>query len=128
MITTVFASTVHCQDFKDEEGDRLIGRCTVPIKFPLGSRLVAGLGIPMWSFFLCYIWDIDWFCTLAFVAYGCVVGARFWFLRTRDADKLSCKYYSVGASILNPLAISVLMRRHSLTGLVLASAPIPRVL
>jgi len=99
IITAVFSSTVHCQDFKDEGGDRLIGRCTVPIKFPLGSRLAAGLGIPMWSFLLCCIWDIDWFCTLTFFAYGCVVGARFWFLRTRDSDMLSCKYYSVWFSL-----------------------------
>jgi 4-hydroxybenzoate polyprenyltransferase len=95
----VFTSTVHCQDFKDVEGDRITGRCTVPIMFPVASRLVVGLGLPIWSFVLCCIWDIDWFCTLAFVAYGCFVGGRFLCLRTRDADKRSCKYYSVWFSL-----------------------------
>ena len=92
---TVFTSTVHCQDFKDVEGDRLTGRCTVPIMFPVASRLVVGLGLPIWSYLLCCIWDVDWFCTIAFVAYGGFVGGRFLCLRTRDADKRSCKYYSV---------------------------------
>lgn len=91
----VFTSTVHCQDFKDVDGDRLTGRCTVPIVFPMTSRLVVGLGLPIWSYLLCCIWDVGRFCTLAFVAYGCFVGGRFLCLRTRDADKRSCKYYSV---------------------------------
>lgn len=91
----VFTSTVHCQDFKDVKGDHLTGRCTVPIMFPVASRLVVGFGLPIWSFVLCCIWDIDWFCTTAFVTYGCFVGGRFLFLRTRDADKMSCKFYSV---------------------------------
>ncbi|KAF8125422.1 UbiA prenyltransferase family-domain-containing protein [Boletus edulis] len=95
----VFTSTVHCQDFKDVEGDRLTGRRTVPIMFPIASRLVVGLGLPIWSYLLCCIWDIDWLCTLAFVAYGCFVGGRFLCLRTRDADKRSCKYYSVWFSL-----------------------------
>ncbi|KAG6371220.1 UbiA prenyltransferase family-domain-containing protein [Boletus reticuloceps] len=95
----VFTSTVHCQDFKDVEGDRLTGRRTVPIMFPITSRLVVGLGLPIWSYLLCCIWDIDWLCTLAFVAYGCFVGGRFLCLRTRDADKRSCKYYSIWFSL-----------------------------
>ncbi|KAF8121062.1 UbiA prenyltransferase family-domain-containing protein [Boletus edulis] len=95
----VFTSTVYCQDFKDVEGDRLAGRRTVPIMFPIASRLVVGLGLPIWSYLLCCIWDIDWLCTLAFVAYGCFVGGRFLCLRTRDADKRSCKYYSVWFSL-----------------------------
>ena len=93
----VFTSTVHCQDFKDVEGDRVTGRRTVPIMFPIASRLVVGLGLPIWSYVLCCIWDTDWFCTVSFVAYGCFVGGRFLCLRTRDADKRSCKYYSVSA-------------------------------
>ena len=96
----VFASTVHSQDFKDVGGDRLTGRRTVPIMFPVASRLVVAVGIPTWSYLLCCIWDIDWSCTLAFVAYGCFVGGRFLCLRTHEADKQSCKYYSVRARCL----------------------------
>ncbi|KAF8545778.1 hypothetical protein OG21DRAFT_1428670, partial [Imleria badia] len=73
----VFTFTVHCQDFKDVEGDRLIGHRTVPIMFPIASRPVVGFGLPIWSYLLCCIWDIDRFCTLAFVAYGCFLGGRF---------------------------------------------------
>ncbi|KAG9309607.1 UbiA prenyltransferase family-domain-containing protein [Chiua virens] len=99
LTVVVFSSTLQCQDFKDVEGDRLTGRRSIPIVFPVTSRFVAGFGLPMWSLFLCWIWDIDWFCTLAFVTYGGFVGARFFFLRTRDADKWSCKYYSIWFSL-----------------------------
>ncbi|KAF9238256.1 hypothetical protein BU15DRAFT_62665 [Melanogaster broomeanus] len=57
----VFATTLHCQDFKDVDGDRLMGRHTLPMI--------------------------------------CVVGARFILYRTVEADKQSCKYYSVWLSL-----------------------------
>ncbi|KAF9238255.1 UbiA prenyltransferase family [Melanogaster broomeanus] len=93
----VFATTLHCQDFKDVGGDRLTGRRTFPMMFPIASRISIGLGLPLWSICLCYIWDFDWLCTAMFVAYGCFVGARFMLYRTVEADRRSCKYYSVSA-------------------------------
>ncbi|KAF8839043.1 hypothetical protein BDN67DRAFT_817885 [Paxillus ammoniavirescens] len=95
----VFASTMHCQDFKDVDGDRLIGRRTLPMVFPVASRISAGLGLSLWSLCLCYIWDLDWLCTVAFVAYGCLVGARFMLYRSVEADRQSCKYYSMWFSL-----------------------------
>ncbi|KAF8839047.1 hypothetical protein BDN67DRAFT_818519 [Paxillus ammoniavirescens] len=95
----VFATTLHCQDFKDADGDRLTGRRTLPMMFPVASRISVGLGLPLWSLCLCYIWDLDWLCTAAFLAYGCFVGARFMLYRTVAADKRSCKYYSLWFSL-----------------------------
>ena len=125
----VFTSTVHCQDFKDIEGDRITGRRTVPIMFPITSRLVVGLGLPIWSYLLCCIWDVDRFCTLVFVAYGCFVGGRFLCLRTRDADKRSCKYYSVNSRSVAVMAVFVGYTDFlPLTDMVLASSLVTRIL
>jgi 4-hydroxybenzoate polyprenyltransferase len=102
----VFATTLHCQDFKDVDGDRLAGRRTLPMAFPIASRISVGLGIPFWSMCLCCIWDLDWLCTVAFVAYGCLVGARFMLYQTVEADRQSCKYYSVSAIPLQSITYS----------------------
>ncbi|KIJ62347.1 hypothetical protein HYDPIDRAFT_30601 [Hydnomerulius pinastri MD-312] len=99
LTVAVFASTLHSQDFKDANGDRITGRRTLPILFPVGSRISIGLGIPVWSLFLCHLWDIDLLCSAAFIAYGCFVGARFMLYRTVADDKRSCKYYSLWFSI-----------------------------
>ncbi|KAG1813577.1 UbiA prenyltransferase family [Suillus subaureus] len=93
--STVFATTLHAQDFKDEEGDRLTGRCTLPTIFPKAARFSMMLGIPLWSFVLSHIWKLDALSTTAFVAYGAYVGTRFVMYDTVGADKQSCKFYSL---------------------------------
>jgi len=93
--STAFATTLHAQDFKDEVGDRLTGRRTLPTIFPKAARFSMMIGIPLWSFGLSRIWNIDALSTAAFVAYGAFVGSRFVMYKTVSADKQSCKFYSV---------------------------------
>lgn len=95
----VFMSTLHAQDFKDADGDRLTGRRTFPIAYPVASRFAIGLAIPLWSILLTFMWQLDPLCAIAFVGYGCYVGARFMLYRTVQDDKLSCKYYCAWFSI-----------------------------
>lgn len=97
--STVFATTLHAQDFKDEEGDRLTGRRTLPTMFPKAARFSMMLGIPLWSFVLSRIWKLDALSTTAFVAYGAYVGSRFVMHDTVGADKQSCKFYSMWYSL-----------------------------
>ncbi|KAG1798041.1 UbiA prenyltransferase family-domain-containing protein [Suillus variegatus] len=91
----VFATTLHAQDFKDEEGDRLIGRHTLPTIFPKAARFSMMFGLPLWSYALSRIRKIDALSTTAFVLYGAFVGIRFVMYNTVGADKQSCKFYSV---------------------------------
>ncbi|KAG9309631.1 UbiA prenyltransferase family-domain-containing protein [Chiua virens] len=70
MSMVIFATTLHCQDFKDEEGDRLIGRKTLPIVFPSLARTSVMVGLPLWSICLACLWKIDVMCGAAFVAYA----------------------------------------------------------
>ncbi|KAG1874916.1 UbiA prenyltransferase family-domain-containing protein [Suillus subluteus] len=97
--STAFATTLHAQDFKDEEGDRLTGRRTLPTIFPKAARFSMMVGIPLWSFGLSYIWKLDTLSTAAFIAYGAFVGSRFVMYNTVGADKQSCKFYSVSRNI-----------------------------
>ncbi|KAF8125716.1 UbiA prenyltransferase family [Boletus edulis] len=97
--TTVFASTLHAQDFKDVSGDRLTGRCTLPILFPLGSRLSVALGIPMWSICLSHVWHLDLLSATVVIVYSGYTGIRFLLYQSVDDDKRSCKFYSVSGCI-----------------------------
>lgn len=91
----VFATTLHAQDFKDEEGDRFIGRRTLVTLFPTFARISMMIGVPLWSFCLSRLWNVDLICSVTFIAYGTVVGGRFMIYRTASADKQSCKLYSL---------------------------------
>lgn len=93
----VLASTLHAQDFKDVSGDRLTGRCTLPIAFPFFSRLSIALGIPLWSICLSHVWHLDLLGSTAFVLYSSYAGVRFLLYQSVDDDKQSCKFYSVSA-------------------------------
>ncbi|KAG2064511.1 hypothetical protein BDR04DRAFT_1179582 [Suillus decipiens] len=92
---TVFATTLHAQDFKDQEGNRLTGRRMLPTLFPKSARFSMMVGLPLWSFSLSCIWKLDALSTAALVGYGAFVGTRFVMYDTADADKQSCKFYSV---------------------------------
>ncbi|KAJ8594953.1 hypothetical protein M405DRAFT_728919 [Rhizopogon salebrosus TDB-379] len=99
----VFATTIHAQDFKDEEGDRSTGRRTLVTLFPTFARTSMMIGIPLWSFCLSRLWKLDYMCSAAFIVYGIVVGARFVFYRSASADKQSCKLYSLWFTIAHLL-------------------------
>jgi hypothetical protein len=91
----VFATTLHAQDFKDEEGDRFTGRRTLVTLFPTFACFSMMVVIPLWSFCLSRLWKVDDICSAAFVMYGMVVRARFVVYKTARADRQSCKLYSV---------------------------------
>ncbi|KAF8552798.1 hypothetical protein OG21DRAFT_1415426 [Imleria badia] len=95
MSVVIFATTLHCQDFKDAEGDRMIGRKTLPILFPSLARISVMVGLPLWSLCLTCLWEIDVVCSAAFVAYAALVGMRFMMLQGTQADRRSCQLYSV---------------------------------
>ncbi|KAG2135255.1 UbiA prenyltransferase family [Suillus clintonianus] len=99
----VFATTIHAQDFKDEEGDRLTGRRTLVTLFPTFARMSMMIGIPLWSLCLSRLWKVDFICSVAFIAYGAVVGVRFMVCRTASAHKQSCKLYSLWFTLVHLL-------------------------
>ncbi|KAH7909467.1 UbiA prenyltransferase family-domain-containing protein [Hygrophoropsis aurantiaca] len=101
--TCVFITTLHAQDFKDEEGDRLIGRKTLPIVFPSLSRASIMIGLPLWSICLSLVWGMDWLSTFVFVAFALLVGSRFATCTTVQGYRVSCKLYSLWFSLVHLL-------------------------
>ncbi|KAH9896524.1 UbiA prenyltransferase family [Cubamyces lactineus] len=88
-------TTIQAQDFADVEGDKLLGRVTIPIWAPELSRVGTLLLMCAWSLFLPWYWEIGAPATLAFLALGTFVGLRYYLLRHTDADKRSYVLYNV---------------------------------
>jgi len=62
----LFATTIYSQDFKDVEGDELVGRKTVPIRYPTLAAPVLAATIQAWSIFLVRLWQVDLITTILF--------------------------------------------------------------
>ncbi|KAG2046710.1 hypothetical protein BDR06DRAFT_898725 [Suillus hirtellus] len=99
----MFATTLQAQDFKDQEGDRSIGRQTLPIAHPSPARVSMFIGLPIWSICLTQVWRIDAYCSVAFVSYSGLIGLRFMVCKTAQADRLSCQLYSLWFSVAHLL-------------------------
>ncbi|KAI5825149.1 hypothetical protein K523DRAFT_313968 [Schizophyllum commune Tattone D] len=91
----VILTTVHAQDFADIEGDRALGRMTLPIRFPGLSRAGVYIGVPLWSFFLAYAWGMLRWYRVAFQVLGLVVAWRYYAFQTVEGDRRSYVLYNV---------------------------------
>ena len=58
IVSGVILTTMQVQDLKDQAGDRVRGRCTMPLTLgdPISRRLIA-IGVVLWSFFCAYFWS-----------------------------------------------------------------------
>ena len=95
--TCATASTYHVQDFKDVEGDRLIGRQTLPLLRPEQARLSVLLVLLAWSVALTVIWELDLFSASTLICLGLTVGLRFFCYRTVSTDQMSFYWYNVSS-------------------------------
>ncbi|KAG2356714.1 hypothetical protein BDR07DRAFT_1299769, partial [Suillus spraguei] len=68
-------TTRHAQGFKEEDGDCLADRRTLPTMVLKAARFSMMLCIPLWSFGLSRIWKLDALSTTAFVVYGAFWGS-----------------------------------------------------
>lgn len=101
--TAVFATTIHTQDFKDEEGDRLTGRMTIPIVSPQVGRASVLPLLSMWSIALSFVWQLSWACTVLLLCFSVLIGSRFLLLRSRTADQTSFLLYNMWLSVIHIL-------------------------
>lgn len=91
----VFTTTVHAQDFKDVDGDRLVGRVTLPMVFPRLSRNTMIVGMLAWSLALANVWELDVLTASVFLALGATVGIRFLLFESVPEDQTSYLLYNV---------------------------------
>ena len=91
----IIVSTIYAQDFRDEIGDKYMGRRTIPILWPKGSRIGILVVLAAWSIGLAWACDLGPFFSVLFCAMAMFVGIRFFRKRTAEADQRSYRYYNV---------------------------------
>lgn len=96
----VLVTTVHAQDFRDVEGDRAIGRNTIPMILPEVSRLSMPIFLPAWSILIARSVDCSVCVAVGYVGLSIVAGFRFLFMRRIEDDRTSYNLYNVSFPIL----------------------------
>ncbi|KAK7014388.1 UbiA prenyltransferase family [Favolaschia claudopus] len=99
----IFLTTIHAQDFKDEEGDRAIGRRTIPIVLPTIARYTVIVPLTIWSAGLSLVWKLGIIETAAFIMLALSVGAQYLASSTVKADQVSFYWYNVWLSTAHAL-------------------------
>ncbi|CAL1698780.1 unnamed protein product [Somion occarium] len=99
----LFATTIQAQDFKDVEGDAMVGRRTLPIIYPKTARYTVIVPLLIWSCVLWYVWQLDMLLGCAFVALASYVGYRYIALTKVHHDQVSYYWYNVWLSAANAL-------------------------
>lgn len=91
----IILTTVHTQDFKDVVGDAAVGRVTLPIAYPVLSRVATAFFLVAWSWAVSRTWWLDGVTAAVMGVSGMVVGISFVARRDARADKASFYMYSV---------------------------------
>ena len=91
----VVLTTIHAQDFEDEQGDRVQGRKTMPIVMPYASRLTMAVGLTGWSIALSWFWGFELWLSCLFVLSGVGIASRYLLLFNQEQNKRSYLYYNV---------------------------------
>lgn len=101
--TGAHATTIYAQDFRDIEGDKHVGRCTVPIKYPQEvTRPLLMAFMVGWSLALAKRWSLGLVGSSVYIALAAFVGTRFVLLRDSRSDKVSYEIYCV-----SPVPLSI---------------------
>lgn len=98
----VLSTTIHAQDFKDVDGDRIVGRSTLPIAFPRLSRASMIVGLLAWSTVLAQLCQLDMITASLLLALGGAIGLRFLRYDSVSEDQFSYLLYNVRAFRLIP--------------------------
>ena len=91
----IFATTIQTQDFRDCDGDRRIGRQTLPMVIPLLSRYTLLPILLAWSIGLSVLWNLSAPVAGAFLGLALFVALRFITMRDVKSDQVSYYIYNV---------------------------------
>ncbi|KAG7094949.1 hypothetical protein E1B28_005750 [Marasmius oreades] len=96
-------TTIHVQDFRDEVGDRVQGRITLPTLLPEASRHITFFLINAWSIGLGQYWGLSSIAYALFVSFGFYLSLRILLQRTEGEDKVSLRLYMLWLTIARTL-------------------------
>jgi hypothetical protein len=87
------------QDFRDEAGDRMQGRITLPTFLPVASRYLTLFLLIAWSIGLGLFWQLNETALASFVIFGVYLSLRIFLQRSEAEDKVSLRIYMVYHSL-----------------------------
>ncbi|KZV95919.1 hypothetical protein EXIGLDRAFT_609908 [Exidia glandulosa HHB12029] len=102
----IAASTIHVQDFPDVEGDRALGRHTLPLTHPRFARIATSNIILAWSFILGVIWALHPVLYVAFALLGALVSYGVLYGGDIAYDKRTYILYNVWLSTAHLLPLA----------------------
>jgi len=91
----ILSTTYQTADFKDCDGDRLIGRKTLPLTSPSIARPSVFVAITAWTIAVTYIWQLVPTLAIVFCGLGLLTGIRFVALKGRRNDQISFYWYNL---------------------------------
>ena len=91
----IILSTMQSQDFRDQVGDKQIARRTIPIVWPIGSRISMFTILAAWSVGISCVCGLAYPISVPFCMLAVFIGMRFIWKRTPDDDQRSYQYYGV---------------------------------
>ncbi|KAJ3558524.1 hypothetical protein NPX13_g9685 [Xylaria arbuscula] len=96
ILCCAITTTSHTQDFRDVEGDRAVGRKTVPLVVgDTVARIMVAVGVAVWAIIACWFWGPAWTkILLAAVTGGTMVCSLFWY-RTMEGDAFTWRLWAV---------------------------------
>ncbi|KAF8999254.1 UbiA prenyltransferase family-domain-containing protein [Cyathus striatus] len=95
LLVGVIATTIQAQDFQDTEGDRLMGRRTAPMIWPMTCRYTLLLILIIWATLLGHIWILSAIFRTTYIIVTFLVGGRFCFKTDPTDDEWSYFYYNM---------------------------------
>jgi 1,4-dihydroxy-2-naphthoate octaprenyltransferase len=91
----ILATTVHAQDFQDVDGDREVGRNTLPMMFPTLSRVTMLLLLPLWTTLVISFCHPPLLLGVVYLLLSLIVGVRFFVFRRSEDDEWTYFVYNV---------------------------------
>jgi len=91
----IILTTIHTQDYKDIPGDAATGRVTLPIAYPVLSRIATPFILTVWSWGVSRTWRLDDVMAAVMGILALIVGVSFVARTGARADKVSFYWYNV---------------------------------
>ncbi|KLO15620.1 hypothetical protein SCHPADRAFT_824480 [Schizopora paradoxa] len=102
----IFFTTIQSQDFKDVEGDTMIGRKTIPIVHPTLAAPTLALALMTWAVGLAYLWHTNFLVTAASNILSLWVGVCYMTSSTVKEYQRSFYLYNVWLTTMHGLPLT----------------------
>jgi hypothetical protein len=91
----IIFTTIHAQDFRDGEGDKLLGRKTFTLAYPEFARIATLFTLIFWPIVLIQISFTNLYVLYGMLILGLYTGLHFLTLRNAKEDRHSYLLYNV---------------------------------